>query len=61
MQLLVHIKDRYQAKYKKSDQLEKAPDAMSYEFEQQIIKEHKLVRVPCELERKFLDVVHMIL
>ena len=57
--LLKFVKNRYLNK--RLRHLEAAPELLSYEREQTKIKEGKLVRTPCELERKFMDIVHLIL
>ena len=36
-------------------------DAVTYEAQQKKIRETRLVRVPCELERKFMDILYVIL
>lgn len=46
---------------KRKDELESLPEGMSFDAEQAIVLEKKLVRVPCELERRFMDILHVIL
>ena len=64
MKLLEHIKERYENKNRKKV-LEEAPETMPEKItEVGMLKKKadaKLVRVPYELERKFLDIVHLIL
>jgi len=36
-------------------------DAVTYESQQKKIRETRLVRVPCDLERKFMDILYVIL
>ena len=57
LQLLKWIKERYLDE--RHSVLEEAPDLFNLPVT--IIKDEKISRVPCELERKFLDIVHLLL
>ena len=46
---------------KRKDELESLPEGMSFDAQQAMVVEKKLVRVPCELERRFMDILHVIL
>ena len=46
---------------KRKDELEALPDGLKFDADQPILRDKKLIRVPCELERRFMDILHVIL
>lgn len=55
------MKDRFLSEKNGYKMKESHKDAVTYEAQQKKIRETRLVRVPCELERKFMDILYVIL
>ena len=57
MELLEFIHTRYDPK--RQDNLDRATEVNALDYK--IIKENKLIRTPVELERRFLEIVYVII